>query len=294
MSQGISQTLAGRIALLTLLPLSISELSNSQVLPQKIETLVFQGSNPQIYADKLTISRLYKNYIKTYVERDVRLVQNIANLLTFNLFIKLCAGRTGQILNITSLANDCGISQATAKSWLSLLEASYIVFLLHPYYRNFGKRLIKAPKLYFIDTGLACSLLGIKNEEELSTHYNQGNLIESCIISDLLKQYYNQDQAPALYFWRDQTGHEIDCILDTFPGPTPIEIKGSKTVIADFFKNSKLWQTIADVGTSQTYIIYGGQENQSWPNGTVVSWKNAGSLVKELTHNTAFSTLSQP
>ncbi len=285
LNQVISQSLAGRIALLTLLPLSISELNSANLLPEKIETLVFQGSYPQIYSDNPTISRLYKNYIKTYIERDVRLIQNISNLLTFNRFIKLCAGRIGQILNLTSLANDCGISQSTAKAWLNLLEASYIIFLLHPYYNNFGKRLIKAPKLYFIDTGLACSLLNIKNEEELATHYIQGNIIESCIISDLLKQYYNFDQSPALYFWRDQTGHEFDCILDTQPSPTPLEIKSSKTVIAEYFKNIQRWQSITN-NSSPAYVVYGGHENQSWPHGTVLSWKKVGSLVKNLTQKT--------
>lgn len=278
----IAQSLAGRIALLTLLPLSLSELHTAGLLPQRLETATLHGSYPQIYAEKVASSRLYKNYIKTYVERDVRLIQNISNLLTFTRFIKLCAGRIGQILNTSSLANDCGISQSTAKAWLSLLEASYIIFLLHPYYNNFGKRIIKSPKLYFVDTGLACFLLNIKSEEELTTHYLQGNIVESYVVSDFLKQYYNLDQTPALYFWRDKTGHELDCIFDTIPSPTPLEIKSGKTIFTDYFKTIKMWQKVTGNSNPNAYLVYGGSENQSWPDGTVLSWKTIGSLVKEL------------
>src|SRR5438445_4882469 len=203
--ESISQTLAGRIAILTLLPLSVSELDAANVLPDKIETAVWKGAYPQVYAENSIPSRLYSNYILTYVERDVRQMRQITDLETFQRFIRLCAGRIGQVVNLESLGNDCGVNHSTIKAWLAVLEASYIVFSLYPYYKNFGRRLIKSPKIYFVDTGLACSLLNIKSDQELADHYLRGGLIESFILADIRKQRYNLDQQPNMYFWRDYT-----------------------------------------------------------------------------------------
>src|SRR3989339_478239 len=240
--EAITQTLAGRMAVLTLLPLSLSELNDAGLLPDKIETLVYKGFYPRAHAEKVSVDRLYSNYLRLYVERDVRQIKTVEDLNTFQTFMRLCAGRIGQVLNLSSLGNDCGINHNTAKSWISLLEASYVVFLLHPYFNNFGKRLIKAPKLYFVDTGIACSLLKIRSAEELNAHYLRGGLVESLIISDLLKQHYNLDQQPGLYFWRDQQGHEVDCIIDIGSRPVPVEVKAGKTVVSDFFKELSFWQ----------------------------------------------------
>jgi predicted AAA+ superfamily ATPase len=277
--QTITQTLAGRMAVLTLLPLSLSELTNASLLPEKIEVLVHKGSYPKIHAEKVSVERLYNNYIRLYIERDVRQIKNVSDLSLFQKFMRLCAGRIGQILNLTSLGNDCGVNQKTIRGWISLLEASYVIFLLHPYYKNFGKRLIKSPKLYFFDTGIACSLLQIRSAEELSNHYMRGGLIESFVISDILKQQYNTEQQPSLYFWRDKTGNEIDCIIDTAKNPIPIEIKAGKTVASDFFDGLKYWQKTTGFTKTPQYLIYGGNQNQSWPNANVISWKSLGSLI---------------
>ena len=278
--EAITQTLAGRMAVLTLLPLSINELENANIIPEQIEHLAYKGLYPKAHAENISVDRLYKNYIRLYIERDVRQIKYVSDLNTFQRFMRLCAGRIGQVLNITSLGNDCGINHSTARSWISLLEASYIVFLLHPYYKNFGKRLIKSPKLYFVDTGIACSLLKIRSAEELSDHYLRGSLIESLIISDFLKQQHNLDQQPSLYFWRDKTGHEIDCIIDTTLYPIPTEIKSGKTVVTDFFKELDYWQKTINSQSPQ-YIIYGGTTDQHWPQAEVLSWKSAGNLIKK-------------
>lgn len=280
--EAITQTLAGRMAVLTLLPLSIEELKEAHLLPDTVETYAYKGSYPNLYAENVSIERLYTNYIRLYVERDVRQIKNVSDLNTFQRFMKLCAGRTGQILNLTSLGNDCGINYNTAKSWISLLEASYIVFLLYPYYKNFGKRIIKSPKLYFFDTGIACSLLNIRSPQELSDHYLRGGLVESLIISDLLKQQHNQDRKPTLYFWRDSTGNEIDCIVDEPKFPVPIEIKAGKTIASDFFKEITYWNDLSKSPQAPTFLIYGGNDNQSWPQANVVSWNASGNLIKKL------------
>lgn len=280
--EAITQTLAGRMAVLTLLPLSISELKNAQLLPEKIETLVHRGCYPAAHAGDVSVERLYTNYIRLYVERDVRQIKNVADLGTFQKFMRLCVGRTGQIVNLASLGNDCGINHSTVKAWLSLLEASYIIFLLYPYYKNFGKRLIKSPKLYFIDTGIACSLLKIRSTDELSDHYLRGGLVESCLISDLLKQQHNKEQQPSLYFWRDNTGHEVDCIIDESKYPVPVEIKAGKTVVTDFFKDMIFWQEMTDTPQAPRYVVYGGSENQNWPQAHVLGWKSAGTLIEKI------------
>jgi len=267
---------------LTLLPLSLEELSEASLLPEKIEVAMYQGSYPKLYAEKVSVDRLYANYIRLYIERDVRQIKNVANLATFQRFMQLCAGRIGQVVNLASLGNDCGVNHSTIKAWLSLLEASYIIHLLYPYYKNYGKRLIKAPKLYFVDTGIACSLLKIRSPEELADHYLRGGLTESYIIADLLKQQHNMEQQPSLYFWRDHAGREIDCIIDTAQYPVPVEIKAGKTVTTDFFKELRLWHTITNSSQAKPYLVYGGEDDQAWPEAQVLSWQSAGLLIKGL------------
>jgi len=277
--EAVTQTLAGRIALLTLFPLSLSELANADLIPKKIEEAVFKGSYPRIYAENISPQKVYANYIRTYIERDVLTIKKIEDLNTFQRFIQLCAGRIGQILNLSSLGNDCGIDHKTARSWLSILEATYVIFLLYPYYKNFGKRLIKSPKLYFVDTGIACSLLRIKTSEELIEHYLRGNLVESFIIGDFFKQYYNADQPPHIYFWRDTQDHEIDCIIDNVTTITPIEIKAGKTPSMHYFDQLTYWNGITQ-SCQESIVVYAGDENQNWPAGKLVSWKFAGKLLK--------------
>jgi len=277
--ENISQTLAGRTAILNLLPLSLAELGKIPHALKHSEDYIFKGFYPRIYDKKISPADWYPNYIQTYVERDVRLIKNIPNLNTFQKFIRLCAGRSGQILNLSSLGNDCGINHNTAKNWLSILESSYLVFLLKPYYKNFNKRLIKMPKLYFYDTGLACSLLGIQNKKQLATHYLKGGLFETLIISEIMKNSFNEGMVPHCYYWRDKTGHEIDCLVEKGNSVVPIEIKSGKTVTDDFFTGLKHWRKITGGGTSSPFVVYGGEENQKRTAGNVISWKRLDSIL---------------
>jgi predicted AAA+ superfamily ATPase len=278
-NEAVTQTLAGRLAILTLFPLSIHELQQASLLSADIEEIVVKGSYPRVYAEDVSPVKLYANYIRGYIERDVRQIKNVGDLNVFQKFVMLCAGRTGQILNTVSLANDCGIDHKTVRSWLSLLEATYVIFLLHPYHTNFGKRVIKAPKLYFVDTGVACSLLNIKTPQELSAHYLRGGLIESFIISDFFKQCYNIDQKPSLYFWRDSAGNEIDCLKEQALGVILLEIKAGRTVSNDYFKQFDYFKQIPHFPPSKKCVVYAGMENQTWPEALVVSWRNAGRLI---------------
>ncbi len=277
-NQAISQTLAGRIGLFTLLPLSIAELSTNSLLPRTVEELAFKGSYPRIYAYDLEPNPWYLDYIETYVERDVRQVGNIINLRLFRKFLKICAGRIGQLLNYTSLANDCGIDQRTAQAWIFILEASYIIFLLPPHHNNLNKRLIRSPKLYFYDTGLACALLEILSVSQLNTHYLRGSLIESLIIADIYKYYYNCGRRPVVDFWRDQTGNEIDCLITRDNQLVPIEIKAGKTIASDFFKGLLYWARLTEQEPPIGYVIYGGLQNQQRAQATVLSWQQVGAL----------------
>ena len=267
----INQTLAGRIALFTLLPLSIAELRDAKLLPTTIEEFVFKGQYPRIYAYDINPADAYPDYIRTYVERDIRILRNITDLSVFQKFIGLCAGRIGQLLNVTSLANDAGISLATAKSWLSLLESSYIIFLLQPYHVNIGKRLVKTPKLYFYDSGVACSVLGIESADQLAQHYLRGGLVESVIISELFKQRYNRGRMPRLYFWRDKLGHEIDCLALLANKQIPMEIKAGKTASNDYFDGLNYWYDLFDTA-HDGIVFYAGNENQQRSSGKLVSW----------------------
>lgn len=208
LNQHITQSLSGRIGMTTLLPLDLSELENIQ----DYNRYIFEGSYPALHELKIDPLDFYPSYIQTYIERDVRQLKNIENFGRFRTFLKLCAGRIGQLVNLSSLAQDCGISHTTAKSWLNILEASYIIFFLQPFHQNIGKRFIKMPKIYFYDTGVACSLLGLENEKQLESHYLKGALFENFVILEIVKHRLNQGLLPNLYFWRDRSGREIDII----------------------------------------------------------------------------------
>ena len=270
------------MAVLTLLPLSINELSENNLMPSTIEEYVYKGSYPQLYAQKTSIALWYSSYTLTYIERDVRQVTTIDELTTFKLFLKLCAGRIGQLLNVSSLANDCGISFRTADRWLSLLQASYVILLLLPYHKNFSKRLVKTPKLYFYDTGLACSLLGIESQDQVKTHYLRGGLVENSIIVDLYKQYYNTAREPHVYFWRDNHGNEVDCIIEKGDMMFPIEIKAGQTISNNYFTGLNYWNELAENDPAQSLVIYTGTEDQKRSIGNVFSWKSAGHVIKKI------------
>lgn len=280
MNQAISQSLAGRIAIHTLLPLSIDELKQANLLPESVNTTLYKGLYPTIYTrPELSSEQWYANYITTYIERDVRQLTNVSDLSLFQTFMQMVATRIGQPVNLTSLANDCGISDVTAKRWLTILEANYIIFLLKPHYKNLNKRLTKTPKIFFYDPGIACNLLNLK-PSEIPLHYTRGGLFESLIISDIAKSYYNHALIPRLYFWQAIKGHEIDCIIDEGLKLIPIEIKSGQTIQSSFFDNLAKWKELS-TAEGNAYLIYGGNENQVRTGATVVSWNSVGSIVEQ-------------
>ena len=281
LSESITQTLAGRVAILTLLPLSIYELKRASLFNEDLRTCMVRGAFPRTFVGNIRTKSWYSSYIKTYVERDVRQIKQITDLSTFQLFIRLCVGRIGQLLNISSLSSDCGISANTAKSWLSLLESSYILFRVQPHYKNFSKRLVKSSKIYFYDTGLACFLLKIENEDQLLTHYLRGNLFESFIFSEFMKYRFNRGDDSNLYFWRDNHGHEVDCIMEEEQKLLRIEIKSGKTIHQNFFDELKFWNEISKSDSVGSFLIYGGNENQTRRGIKVLGWKNLRSVFQK-------------
>ena len=270
----ISQTLAGRTAIIKLLPFSYSELKGKVNVNTGIDELIQTGGYPRIYDKQLKPREFYPFYTQTYVERDVRQLQNISNSDLFVKFVKLCAGRIGQLLNLSSLANECGITQPTAKSWLTILEASYIVYLLKPYHKNFNKRLVKTPKLYFYDTGLACSLLGIQESSQLFSHYLRGELFENWIISEYAKKKYNNAEEPNLHFWRDNIGNEVDLIIEENSEIKVFEIKSGSTYSKRFFEKLDYWKRISENPNTNAAVIYGGDRSMDTPDGKLIAWKD--------------------
>jgi len=269
---GITQSLAGRAALLTLLPMTYGELQRVGKIGGKLDEILFDGAFPPIFDRGLEPHPWYGNYVRTYLERDVRQLIKVQDLGTFQRFLKLCAGRTGQLLNLSSLANDCGITHNTAKAWISVLEASYIVHLLPPHHQNFNKRLVKTPKLYFLDTGLATWLFGIQNIDQLTTHVQRGALFETWVISELLKARYNAGEASNLYFWRDRSGHEVDLLVDHGTHLSPLEIKSGQTINRDYFKGLEFWRKLAGESAGQAWLVYGGDTPQTRSNVTIRPW----------------------
>ena len=278
LQENITQSLAGRVSILTLLPFSLSEIGKGGFKLDDYNKYLFKGLYPRLYDKKISEREWYLNYIQTYIERDVRQIKQITDLNTFQRFVKLCAGRTGQLLNLSALANDTGITHNTAKSWLSVLEASFLVFLLQPHHKNFNKRLVKTPKLYFYDTGLASSLLGIERADQVKTHPLRGSLFESLIVSEIVKSRLNQGQSPNIFFWRDKIGHEIDCLYETAGKAISVEIKSSQTITESFFANLQYWNKLSGGQDKDSILIYGGDEEQKRSRGRVISWKNTGQV----------------
>lgn len=262
----ISQSLAGRVGYLFLLPLSLTELGKP--LPATNE-LIFRGFYPELYAERsMDAGKYYDNYIRTYVERDVRLIKNIVDLYAFERFIRLCAGRTGQLLNINSLAIEVGVDNKTINSWLSVLETSFITFRLQPFHKNYNKRIVKMAKLYFYDVGLASSLLGIENKEQLALHPLRGNLFENLVVCEFLKTRFNQGKRNNLFFWRDNVGTEIDLLIEHTDRLLPVEIKSGQTITDEYFKSLNRWLKIS--GIDEGYVIYAGNQIQNRSNGITV------------------------
>jgi len=287
--EAITQSLAGRIALTTLLPFSFEELHTHNhsskatahdYLPMQYEHILWSGTYPRVIAHGVPANEWLPNYIATYIERDVRQIQAITDLAQFTLFVRMCAGRTGQIINLSAMANECGISPNTAKAWISLLEASYIIFKVPPYHQNFNKRLIKAPKLYFYDTGLACSLLGIQSPEQVQSHFARGALFETMIAADIKKWFIHRGQQANISFWHDSNGREIDFIIEqASPNAPPrriaLEIKSARTLTGEMFDGVRAWQSMSGDAAEDSFVVYGGEETQRRSAGRVVGWRDA-------------------
>lgn len=271
LQQNISQTLAGRVAILNLLPFSTQELFIGPNDVPDENQLIFKGLYPPIYEPGIPPEDWFPNYLRTYIDRDVRQIKNITDLIVFERFIRLLAGRNGQELNLTSLAVDTGVDTKTVQSWIGILESSFIIYLLRPHHKNFNKTLIKRPKVYFYDTGLVCSLLGISNADQLLLHPLRGALFESLVVTELLKQRTNAGKPVNLYYWRDKTGHEVDIVIDNGLSLVPVEIKAGKTVNTEFFGNITYWNKLS--GATSGYIAYAGDQIEERSNGiTVLNW----------------------
>lgn len=273
LQQNITQSLAGRVGYLELLPLSISELKSSKLLYQSDEDLILNGFYPPIYDQNIPFGDWCPNYIKTYIEKDVRQIKNISDLYVFEKFLKILAGRTGQEFNANALALDVGVDNKTILSWLSILQSSYIIYLLKPHYQNFNKTIVKRPKIYFYDTSLVCSLLGIRNQNHLSTHPLKGAIFETMVVTEFVKSFTNKGLPISLFYWRDKTGREIDLIIEEGQDLIPIEIKSGKTIHDDFFKNLNYWLGLSK--SKASFLLHSGDTFQLRSNGTVVqNWRN--------------------
>lgn len=291
----ISQSLAGRCGILHLLPLSLAELEGRK--PYDLEkpgdlsgkglhpakrvkagrqwpSVLWRGFYPAIHDKKLEPSDWLDPYVQTYLERDVRSLLNVGNLETFGRFLRLCAGRSGQLLSLSGLATDCGVSQPTARQWLSVLKASFIVTLVEPYHRNFNKRIIKTPKLYFLDTGLLCNLLRISTPEDLAQHSLRGAVFETFVASELVKNFMNRGSRPELYFWKDKTGHEVDFVVEGAKGCVALEAKSGETVQDDLFTGLRYWKSHNPAGTKAMVLLYGGAEAYTHQGFNVVPWNH--------------------
>lgn len=274
LASGMSQSLAGRVGRVELLPFSAHELSAAKRLPTSLEACLWQGGYPALYDRELAPGDWFANYVATYLERDVRQLIAVRDLTQFQRFVKMCAARSGQLLNLAALGADCGISAVTAREWLSVLEASYLVLRLPPYHRNFGKRLVKTPKLYFLDVGLMAWLLGIRDAVTITTHAARGALFETWVLSELIKQRLNAGEPVDLHFWRDNVGHEVDVLFETPAGLQAVEIKSGATFAADWPVSVLKWKNLADGKALDPWIVFGGAGDHLRQGCRVLGWKD--------------------
>ena len=268
---GITQSLAGRIALIRLLPFTYDEWYGNGAVPS-LDQALYAGFYPPVHDRRLRPALWYANYVQTYIERDVRQMLNVRDLNSFQRFVRLCAGRVGQLINLSDLAADCGITHNTARAWLSILEASYLVFLLPPHHRNFNKRLIKTPKLYFFDTGLAAWLLGIQTPDQLNLHPLRGALFECFVISELFKTRYNRGEPTPFYFWRDRAGQEVDVVIEHPVSLQPVEIKSGQTLPPTPYSSLLKWLTLAGEAARDPILVYGGADSYTHSGVKALPW----------------------
>lgn len=278
----VSQSLAGRSAIAHLLPLAKEELPLAELLPSDLWRIVWTGGYPRIYDQSIPADEWLASYVGAYLERDVRQVINVGDLVSFQTFLRLMAGRASQVLNLSSLGNDCGITHTTAKSWLSVLEATFIAFRVPPYHRNLGKRLIKAPKLYFYDTGVLSHLLGIESPEQLATHPLRGAIFENWVVAEIAKYAFHRGRRPRISFYRDQRGLEIDVIVERGDRIRSVEVKSSATPSGHFFENLNTFRerhgAIENSGGVESIVVYGGAESQKRSPGALLSWKDIDTI----------------
>ena len=279
---GITQSLAGRVGMVQLLPFSLAELQRAGRLPPDLDELVFRGLYPPLYDRDITPGDWCAGYVSTYVERDVRQLIAVRDLSAFQRFLRMCAARTGQLLNLSSLAADCGITHNTAGAWLSVLEASFIVFLLRPHFRNYNKRLVKTPKLYFCDTGLSCWLLGIREPGQLAFHAQRGALFENLVVTEFLKARLNRGRPPDIYFWRDSRGLEVDLLLEGGEELKPVEIKAGQTIASDFFDSLKKWGALSDSQDKPAWLVYGGDREMQNGKVMIIPWRRLPRLTESI------------
>ena len=273
LQQTISQTLAGRVGYINLLPFSIEELKKVKLLPDDDDQLMLKGFYPPIYDQEISPLDWCPNYIRTYIERDVRQIKNITDLIVFERFIKLLAGRSGQELNSSALAVETGVDVKTIQSWIGILESSFIIYLLKPHFKNFNKTIVKRPKVYFYDTALVCYLLGIRNVSQLKTHPLRGSIFEGMVVTELIKKRTNAGLPINMYYWRDKTGHEIDVIIDNGDKLLPVEIKSGRTLNSEFFKNIDYWCKLS--GYEKSVLLYAGEQNQKRSTGKeILNWRS--------------------
>jgi predicted AAA+ superfamily ATPase len=281
LNDNISQSLAGRVSINNLLPFDITELNELNL--KDPAQLIVRGFYPRLYDQKIEPEDFYPSYLQTYIERDIRSLKAVENLQTFSRFLGLCAGRIGQVLNLTSLANDAGIAVNTAKSWLSLLESSYIIFQLQPYFRNFNKRIIKSPKIYFYDTGVASSLLRIMKPGSLSTHFLSGALFENLIIGEIMKNQMHSGKRPSVYYWRESNGMEIDCIIERGDNKiVALEIKAGQTFNTEYLKNLKHFAVANKTVDIEKLLIYNGSDATKVMDINVITWEGFASAIDKI------------
>jgi predicted AAA+ superfamily ATPase len=272
LQENIGQTLAGRIATLNLLPFSIKELRKGKYMPESDNELMINGFYPPVYDQQIKAEDWCSNYVRTYIEKDVRQIKNITDLIAFERFLYLLAGRSGQELNLSALSVEAGVDSKTIQSWIGILESSFIIYLLRPHHRNFNKVIVKRPKVYFYDTGILCYLLGIRNVTHLSSHPLRGAIFEGMVITELIKERKNAGRDINLFFWRDKSGREIDVIIDDAGQLLPIEIKSGMTIHSEFFKNLDYWLALNQ--SEKSVVLYGGTERQKRSDGKeVMNWR---------------------
>jgi predicted AAA+ superfamily ATPase len=268
---GITQSLAGRVGMTRLLPLSLAEIPAERL--GSLDEMLLRGGYPALYGGTTVDSSDWlASYVATYVERDVRQVLEVRDLMVFQRFLRLCAARTGQLLNLNALAGEAGISHSTARAWMSVLESSDIVYLLPPYHRNFGKRLVKTPKLYFLDVGLACWFLGIRSPDLLSVHPSRGALFETLVVSEFLKQRFNLGRPVDLYFWRDNSGLEADLLFERDGRLQMVEIKSGQTVTTDYVRAAQKTTRFASEEALMPWLIHGGEDAYERNGVRVLGW----------------------